>query len=246
MFLSKRGQVAPVRWTDRGKKGRLKKEKKWGKKSKQSGICSERDRNDKRLVRNSTHAIGKMKDTPEEGLHFPSVVYGYYLGVRAPWEEWMVFQLRLSVVAAPPSIQTPRDSITTWWARMENQSGGYGDNRESNVWTLGTTQTGNLQWWRGFLFLLSNPAHPPASPSSLTALYRSALPADRPDTCHTHSHSSPRPFFLYPFTSSLGELKQRWNSMKGNGWETCLNWGWLMWVMILLKFRRFVAGSGNV
>lgn len=40
------------------------------------------------------------------------------------------------------------------------------------------------------LFLLSDPARPPASPSSPTALYRNALPADRPDTCHTHSHSA--------------------------------------------------------
>lgn len=34
------------------------------------------------------------------------------------------------------------------------------------------------------------------------------------------------PFFLYPFTSSLGELNQRLNSLEGNGWEMCLNWDW--------------------
>lgn len=86
------------------------------------------------------------------------------------------------------------------------------------------------------LFLLSDPAcPPPASPSSPTALYCNALPADRPDTCHTASHSPSCRFFLpglsvspssmYPFTSSHGELKQRWISLEGDRWETCLNWG---------------------
>lgn len=46
---------------------------------------------------------------------------------------------------------TQGDSITPWWARMENQSRGYGDKGESNVWALGTTQTGNLPWCRGSL-----------------------------------------------------------------------------------------------
>lgn len=47
------------------------------------------------------------------------------------------------------------------------------------------------------LFLVSDPAcPPPASPSSPTALYCSALPADRPDTCHTVLHS-PTPGFFH-------------------------------------------------
>lgn len=56
------------------------------KRSKQSGVCREtggkRDRNEKKVERIRTNAIGKIKDTPEEGAHFPSVVYGYYRGFR--------------------------------------------------------------------------------------------------------------------------------------------------------------------
>lgn len=167
-----------------------------------------------------------MKDTPEEGHISPVWLYGYYPGFRAPWEEWMVFQLRLSVAAAPPSIQTPRDSIRTWWARMENQSGGYGDNRESNVQMLGTTQTGNLQWWRGFLFLLSNPAHPLASPSSLTALYHSALPPDRPRHLPHSLALSLSPLFLVSIHIITWRTEAEIEFVEGNGWETCLNWGW--------------------
>lgn len=75
------------------------------------------------------------------------------------------------------------------------------------------------------LSLLSDPACPPASPSSPTALYCNALAADRPDTCHTHSNSLPlrRSFLpgphcsMYPFTSFHGERRNRW--------EMCWNWG---------------------
>lgn len=37
----------------------------------------------------------------------------------------MAFQQRLSGAGTPSSIQTPWDSITPWWAAMENQSRGY-------------------------------------------------------------------------------------------------------------------------
>lgn len=139
----------------------------------------------------------------------------------------------MSVGAEPPSIQTFRDSITPWWAGMENQSWVYGCKGEMQCIGAGkhTDRQSGMMKRLSSLLLLSDPARPPASPSCPTALYCSALPADQPDTYHTHSHFPAFPIFLpgltvspdsmYPFTLSHWELKQRWISSEGNRWESC-------------------------
>lgn len=92
--------------------------------------------------------------------HFPSVVFGYYPGFRTSWKKRIAFQRGLSVTPAPPSIQTPWDSITPWWAEMESQSRVCGDEGRSNVWTLDTTQTRQSAMMKRVAF-----SFPPLRPS---------------------------------------------------------------------------------
>lgn len=147
------------------------------------------------------------------GPHFPSVAYSDYPSFRTPSEDRMVLQQGLSAAAAPPSIQTPRDSITPWWAGMENQSRGYG---KQCVGAGNHTDRQSAMMKRlPSLFLLSDPACPPASPSSPTALCRNASaswPTPTPTALsHTFLLSVVSPGSMYLFTSSHGEqVKQRW------------------------------------
>lgn len=145
----------------------------------------------------------------------------------------------MSVGVEPPSIKTSRDSITPWWAGMENQlrvDGCEGEKQWIGAGKRIDRQSAMMKRLLSLL-LLSDPARPLASPSSPTAFHCGALPADQPDTYHTHSRFATFTFFVffsqgftvssnstYPFTLSHEELKQRWISSEGNGWERGLNW----------------------
>ncbi|KAK1899543.1 Pentatricopeptide repeat-containing protein MRL1 chloroplastic [Dissostichus eleginoides] len=104
----------------------------------------------------------------------------------------MAFQKSLSVVAAPPSIRLDTQglhyTLMGWdgkpiegiWVRGGKQRIGVGNHTDRQSAMMKRLPS---------LSLLSDPACPPASPSSPTALYCNALAADQPDTCHTSSHS---------------------------------------------------------
>lgn len=136
----------------------------------------------------------------------------------------------MSVGAEPPSIQTFRDSITPWWAGMENQSWVYGCKGEMQCIGAGK-HTDRYDEEAPF------PAPPfgPSTSSCVPFMPHCALLqclASWPTRHLPHSFALSRfPYFLpgltvspdsmYPFTLSHWELKQRWISSEGNRWESC-------------------------
>lgn len=144
----------------------------------------------------------------------------------------MLVQQGLSATPRPPSIQTPRNSITPQWAEMKNQSRGYGNEAEGKYghWKA---QRQAICHDEEFLVLF-----PPRSfPSSCTQhvvlpplqapLHSAAKPGQQTDpTAATHlrtvapAAASPRRIVS---PSSDGELRQRWISMEMSGRKKCLN-----------------------
>lgn len=109
-FLSERGRVAPVRNAEKEGKNRWEKGTSGKKRAYNLGYTEnrrERDRNEKKGSEKLCKYNREDQGHTWRGAHFSSVVYSYYPGFRAPWKDRIAFQQGLSVVAAPPSIQTP-------------------------------------------------------------------------------------------------------------------------------------------
>lgn len=144
----------------------------------------------------------------------------------------MLVQQGLSATPGPPSIQTPRDSITPRWAEMKKTIKGIWEWGRREVWTLEDPKTGNLPWWRGpYSFHPYGPSMSSRLPFKprCTPLQSPASRLTRQLPCAFAPWPSP-PWALegsYRLTSSARELKQRWISMEGSGWKRCLYWAWV-------------------